>query len=57
MDQTRNGRILDMFLKFESTVFAEGWNVGRKRKREVKAGANIFGLSKGKDSISMTCDR
>lgn len=42
----KNDRILDMFLKAELTVCAEGWNVGRKRKREVEDDANVFGLSK-----------
>ena len=31
-----------MFLKVESTVFAEGWNVKCERKREVKDDAIVF---------------
>lgn len=36
MDQRKNGGILDMFLKVELTVCAEGWNARCKRKREVE---------------------
>lgn len=38
----------------ESTEFAEGWNVGCKRKREVEDDAKVFSLSNWKDSISIT---
>lgn len=57
LDQMRNGEIMGMFLKVESTVFAEGWNVEPKWKREVKNDANIFGQSKWKNSISITYNR
>lgn len=36
LDQRKNGGILDMFLKEELTVCAEGWNARCKRKREVE---------------------
>lgn len=53
----RNGGILDVFLNGDPTVFAKGWNVEYERKRKAEDDAKVFGLSKWKDSISITQDR
>lgn len=53
----RNGGILDVFLNGDPTVFAKRWNVEYERKRKAEDDAKVFGLSKWKDSISITQDR